>query len=191
MGEKQQSQDVTEILVAWRNGEPGAFDRLFPLVYDELRRQAGTYLRRERSDHTLQPTALVHEAYLRMAGQSEVAIENRLHFFGISARIMRQILVDHARQRNAEKRGGAAQRLSIENVEIIPDQSAGDLLQLDEALERLEKSDARKCQVVEMRFFGGLKENEIAEVLGVSEKTVRRDWQFAKLWLLRELSFDT
>lgn len=183
------SHDITDILHAWRAGDDGAVERLFPVVYEELRKQARGYLRRERSDHTLQPTALVHEAYIRLAAQSEVAIENRIHFFGIAAKIMRQILVDHARQHNAEKRGGAAQRLSIENVDLIPDRSAGDLLQLDEALKNLEKADPRKCQVVEMRFFGGMTESEIGEYLGVSEKTVRRDWQFAKLWLLRELSY--
>ncbi|MFT3744555.1 MAG: sigma-70 family RNA polymerase sigma factor [Pyrinomonadaceae bacterium] len=181
-------EEITQILVEWRSGDEQAIERLFPIVYNELKRQARRYLRRERSDHTLQPTALVHEAYMRLAGTSTPPIENRVHFFGIASRIMRQILVDHARQRNAEKRGGTVQRFSLEELDILPEQSAGDLLALNEVLDQLEKIDERKCKVVEMRFFGGLSENEIAEVLGVSEKTVRRDWNFAKLWLYRELS---
>jgi RNA polymerase sigma factor (TIGR02999 family) len=183
-----ESHEITQILAEWRGGDADAIEKLFPLVYDELRRQAKRSLRQERSDHTLQPTALVHEAYMRLAGGSSLAVENRVHFFGIASRIMRQILVDHARQRNAEKRGGAAQRLSLENIDILPEQSAGDLLELNDALTLLERIDERKCKVVEMRFFGGLSENEIADVLGVSEKTVRRDWKFAKLWLFRELT---
>lgn len=184
----EHTHDVTEILQNWREGDKGAAEKLFPLVYDELKRQAGNYLRRERVDHTLQPTALVHEAYLRMIDQTVLSAENRSHFFGIASRVMRQILVDHARQHNAEKRGGAAQRFSIEDIDVLPEQSAADLLELDEALQKLEAIDERKCRVVDMRFFGGLKESEIAEILGVTEKTVRRDWQFAKLWLFRELS---
>lgn len=186
--ENKEPEEITLLLKAWNAGDENAVERLFPLVYDELRRQAKRYLLQERSNHTLQPTALVHEAYLRLAGEVKFTIENRVHFYGIASRIMRQILVDHARKHNAEKRGGAAQRFSIENLDIVPDQSGGDLLELNEALEKLEKLDERKCRVVDMRFFGGLKEAEIAEVLDVTEKTVRRDWQFAKLWLLRELS---
>jgi RNA polymerase sigma-70 factor, ECF subfamily len=187
--DSEQAHDVTKVLREWRDGDRQAAERLFPLVYDELRRQARNYLRRERENHTLQPTALVHEAYLRLVDQtSPAAVENRLHFFGIAARLMRQILVDHARGRKAEKRGGTAQRLSLEDVHVLPDQSAADLLDLDEAMKRLEVLDERKCRVVDLRFFGGLKEAEIAEILGVTEKTVRRDWQFAKLWLYRELS---
>ena len=180
--------EITQILQSWREGDERAAERLFPLVYDELRRQVGKYLARELIDHTLQPTALVHEAYLRMVDQTSPAMENRVHFFGIAARVMRQVLVDQARGHNAEKRGGAARRFSIENLEMLPEQTAGDLLELNEALQKLEEVDQRKCRVVEMRFFGGLNELEIAEVLGVNEKTVRRDWQFAKLWLYRELS---
>ncbi|MDQ6785486.1 MAG: sigma-70 family RNA polymerase sigma factor [Acidobacteriota bacterium] len=187
MSDKAESE-VTKILQEWRGGDTSAAERLFPLVYEELRRQARRHLSLERSDHTLQPTALVHEAYLKMIDQTILSVENRTHFFGIASRIMRQILVDYARQHNAEKRGGSAQRFSIEDIEILPEQSAADLLELDEALQRLEAIDERKCRVVDMRFFGGLKEKEIAEVLGVTEKTVRRDWQFAKLWLYRELS---
>ena len=183
-----QNHDVTGILHEWRTGDKSAAERLFPLVYDELKRQAQRYLSRERSDHTLQPTALVHEAYLKMIDQTVLSAENRTHFFGIASRVMRQILVDHARSHNAEKRGGAAQRFSIEDFDILPEQSAADILQLEEALQKLEAIDERKASVVDMRFFGGLKEFEIAEVLGITEKTVRRDWQFAKLWLFRELS---
>jgi len=183
------AHEITEILQAWRGGDADAVERLFPLVYDELRRQAKRYLQRERSDHTLQPTALVHEAYMKLAGESSLAVENRVHFYGIASRVMRQILVDHARRHNAEKRGGSAQRFSVENIDILPEQSAGDLLELNDALQKLETIDERKCRVVDMRFFGGLNESEIAEVLGVNEKTVRRDWQFAKLWLFRELSY--
>lgn len=182
------ASDVTAILQEWRAGDAGAAERLFPLVYQELKRQARKYLSRERIDHTLQPTALVHEAYLKMVDQTSLAVENRTHFYAVASRIMRQILVDHARAHNAEKRGGAAQRFSIEDLQILPDNGGGDLLDLDEALRKLESLDERKCRVVDMRFFGGLSEMEIAEILGVNEKTVRRDWQFAKLWLYRELS---
>ena len=187
MGEGQ-PHDVTEILREWSGGDDDAAERLFPLVYDELRRQARSFLRREREDHTLQPTALVHEAYLRLIDNPAIKAENRTHFFAIAARVMRQILVDHARRRNAQKRGGAAQRLSLDDAEIAPDEVAGDILSLNDALERLTTLDERKARVVDMRFFGGMRETEIAGVLGVTEKTVRRDWQFAKMWLYREIS---
>ncbi|MEP6923934.1 MAG: sigma-70 family RNA polymerase sigma factor [Pyrinomonadaceae bacterium] len=188
MERERENHEVTQILQEWRDGDKNAAERLFPLVYNELKRQARTFLNRERQDHTLQPTALVHEAYLRMVDQTSLAVENRLHFYAVAARVMRQILVDHARQHKAEKRGGAAERFAIDDLDVLPAQSAADLLELDEALQKLETLDNRKCRVVDMRFFGGLKEDEIAEVLGVNEKTVRRDWQFAKLWLFRELS---
>jgi RNA polymerase sigma factor (TIGR02999 family) len=183
-----QTHEVTEILREWFGGDEKAAERLFPLVYDELKRQARRSLSNERRDHTLQPTALVHEAYLRLLDQTVLRAENRTHFFAIASRLMRQILVDHARNRNAEKRGGAAQRLSLEDKDVSLEEIAGDILSLNDALERFEKFDERKARVVEMRFFAGLKESEIADVLGVNEKTVRRDWQFAKLWLYRELS---
>lgn len=183
--------EVTLILRRWREGDDEAAERLFPIVYDELRRLARSYISRERSDHTLQPTALVHEAYMRMVDQSLPSVEDRTHFFALAARVMRQVLVDYARSRNAEKRGGAAHRLSIDDIELSGEQTAGDLLQLNDALNRLETIDERKSRVVDMRFFGGLSEAEIAGVLGVSEKTVRRDWQFAKLWLYRELSHNS
>jgi RNA polymerase sigma factor (TIGR02999 family) len=186
----ENSHEVTEILLAWRDGDASAAEKLFPLVYDELKRQARAFLNRERADHTLQPTALVHEAYLRLVGQTVLTADSRAHFFAIAARLMRQILVDYARGHKAEKRGGAARRFSLEEIEFAPEESAADLLELDAALKKLEAIDERKCRVVDMRFFGGLKETEIAAVLGVNEKTVRRDWQFAKLWLYRELSQD-
>lgn len=185
-----QSDEVTGILHEWGGGDKDAAERLFPLVYDELKRRARGYLSRERNDHTLQPTALVHEAYLRLVDQTVLKAENRTHFFGIAARLMRQILVDYARQKNAEKRGGNAHRLSLDEVDSPLEETAGDILALDEALGRLEAIDPRKCKVVEMRYFGGMREDEIADVLGVTEKTIRRDWQFAKLWLFRDLSRD-
>ena len=180
--------EVTEILRDWCEGDRSAAERLFPIVYKELKRQAQLFLNRERKDHTLQPTALVHEAYLRLIDQEVLNASNRSHFFGIAARLMRRILVDHARQRNAEKRGGAAQRLSLDEIDVEPEDAAGDVIALHEALEQLEALDERKAKVVEMRYFGGMREKEISEILGVNEKTVRRDWQFAKLWLYRELS---
>ena len=183
-----EKHEVTQILQKWREGDKNAAEQLFPLVYDELKRQAKNHLYRERSDHTLQPTALVHEAYLKLVEQTVLSVENRSHFFAVASRLMRQILVDHARKYNSEKRGGSAQRFSIEDLDILPEQSATDLLELNDALQRLEAIDERKASVVDMRFFGGLKEKEIADILGVTEKTVRRDWHFAKLWLFRELS---
>lgn len=179
---------VTELLRSWRDGNDSAAEGIFALVYDELRQQARFFLSGEREEHTLQPTALVHEAYLRMSEARVINAENRVHFLAIAARVMRQILVDHARKFNAVKRGGAARRLSVTDLEVIPEQSAADVLELNEALEKLAQLDQRKARVVDMRFFGGLSEAEIADLLGVSEKTIHRDWQFAKLWLLRELS---
>mgnify|MGYP000229838482 CR=1 FL=1 len=184
-----QANQITELLREWNNYQHGdSAEALLKIVYDELRQQAHRYLRKERAGHTLQTTALVHEAYLKILGQNNVSWKNRAHFFSIAARLMRQILVDHARQHKAEKRGGAAQRFSLEEMDFEPARSAADLLELDAALNKLETIDERKCRVVDMRFFGGMKEAEIAEALGVNEKTVRRDWQFAKLWLYRELS---
>src|SRR5687767_3339785 len=161
--------EVTAILQEWRAGNRAASDRLFPLVYDELRRQARRHLSRERNDHTLQPTALVHEAFLKIVDQTSPVIENRVHFFAFASRIMRQILVDHAREHKAAKRGGAAQRLSVDDLDLLPEEGAADMLELDDALRKLETIDERKSQVVDMRFFGGLKESEIADVLGVNE----------------------
>jgi RNA polymerase sigma factor (TIGR02999 family) len=159
-----------------------------PLVYDELRRLAREYIRRERADHTLQATALVHEAYLRMVDEKNVTWKDRAHFYGIAARLMRRILVDHARAHNAAKRGGLEKKLALDEARDLPAPGATDLVALDGALENLAKTYPRKSEVVELKFFGGLEANEIAEVLQVSQKTVLRDWSFAKLWLCRELS---
>ena len=183
--------EVTQILHEWSDGDADAPARLMPLVYNELRRQARSYLAKERGSHTLQPTALVHEAYLRLVDQTRISWQNRAHFFGIAANMMRRILVDHARAHASEKRGGAAIRLSIEDVQIPLEQRASDLIALDEALEKLVKFDERKAKIVEMRFFGGLNDEEIAEVLDVSSRTVLRDWKTARLWLFRELSAET
>jgi RNA polymerase sigma factor (TIGR02999 family) len=182
------AHDVTQILRDWSEGSEEASARLMPLVYEELRRLAREYLRRERADHTLQATALVHEAYLRMVDEKSVSWKNRAHFYGIAARLMRRILVDHARAHNAAKRGGLEKKLALDEARDLPAPGATDLVALDGALENLAKTYPRKSEVVELKFFGGLEANEIAEVLQVSEKTVLRDWSFAKLWLCRELS---
>lgn len=183
----QPSQDVTQILRDWSEGSEDASARLMPLVYEELRRLAREYLRRERADHTLQATALVHEAYLRLVDEKSMTWKDRAHFYGIAARLMRRILVDHARAHNAAKRGGLEQKLALDEARDLPAPGATDLVALDSALQNLAKTYPRKSEVVELKFFGGLEANEIAEVLQVSQKTVLRDWSFAKLWLCREL----
>jgi RNA polymerase sigma-70 factor (ECF subfamily) len=182
-------EGVTQLLNEWGAGDRAALDRLVPLVFDELRRLAHSYLRRERADHTLQPTALVNEAYLRLVNQQGVRWQSRAHFFGIAANLMRQILVDHARQRAAEKRGGAdLQRLSLTQAERVLDRADVDVLALDEALERLSAFDQQQARIVELKFFAGLTIEETAEVLGLSHATVERDWKLARAWLKRELS---
>ena len=183
----QQPSGVTGLLRQWSGGEPHALDKLVSLVYQELRRLAHYHLRRERSGHTLQTTALVHEVYLRLCGQDDLRWEDRAHFFAVSARMMRRILVDYSRRRGAEKRGGDAIPLEFDEALAIPMQKPVDLIALDGALEQLAAFDSRKCQVVEMRFFVGLGAKEIALVLNTSEATVRRDWTIAKAWLLRHL----
>jgi RNA polymerase sigma-70 factor (ECF subfamily) len=180
--------DVTECLVAWSNGDQLAFDRLIPLVHAELHRLAKRYMGKEHSGHTLQTTALVNEAYVRLIDARRVKWQDRAHFFGISARLMRRILVDHARSRNYVKRGGEAQKVSLEQAAVYSEERAPDLVRLDDALKALAETDLRKSQVVELRFFGGLSVEETAEVLKVSADTVGRDWRLAKAWLLRELS---
>lgn len=170
--------EVTQLLMAWSGGDRAALDRLMPLVYRELRRLAAAYIRRERSGHTLQPTALVHEAYLRLVGQSEVQSPSRAKFFAIAANLMRQILVNHAKRKQAGKRGSGGKEPLHESSAVV--QPAVDLLALNEALEKLAELDARKCHIVELRFFGGLTEEQIAEVLGVSLTTVKRDWRVAR-----------
>jgi RNA polymerase sigma-70 factor (ECF subfamily) len=180
--------EVTAILQEWSGGDRDAPERLMPFVYDELRRLARTFLFRERDGHTLQPTALVHEAYVRLVDQTRVNWQNRAHFYGIASRMMRRVLVDHARAHATDKRGGGTVRLSVDDVQLPIEQRAADLVALDEALERLLQMDERKCRVVEMRFFAGMSDEEIAEVLGVTTRTVLRDWKTARLWLYRELS---
>ena len=181
------THDVTRLLLAWRGGDTMAVTRLMPLVYDELRRLARDYLRRERGGHTLQPTGLVHEAYLRLVDDTRVEWQGRAHFFSLAARAMRRILVDHARARNSAKRGGRVEKIPLEAAGDLLTASTVDLVQLDGALEILAQTYPRQSEVVEMRFFGGLEAREIAEVLQVSEKTILRDWNFAKLFLRREL----
>lgn len=183
-------REVTGLLRAWSQGDEQALERLTPLVYDELRRIAGRYMARERPDHTLQATALVNEAYLRLVDAKGVSWQDRAHFFAISARTMRHILVDFARSRRYQKRGGGAEPVSLEESLVIQGQPGADLVALDDALNALAEMDARSSRVVELRFFGGLTVEETAEVLKVSPETVMRDWKLAKAWLLRELSRD-
>jgi RNA polymerase sigma factor (TIGR02999 family) len=180
---------VTMLLGAWRRGDDAAFEQLAPLVYDELRRRARQYLRRERPNHTLQPTALVHEVYVRMVKIDHVDWHDRVHFFAVAARYMRQILVDSARARRYKKRGGGAINVSFDEALAVSERSP-DLVALDDALGALALRDERKARVVELRFFGGLGNEEIAAALGVSTDTVTRDWQMAKLWLRRALKKD-
>jgi RNA polymerase sigma factor (TIGR02999 family) len=180
-------RDITGLLAAWRGGDAEAFDRLFPLVYDELRRIAHRQLGSERPDHTLQTTALVHEAYLKLVDQTRAQLTDRAHFFAVAARAMRRILVDYARRHRALKRGGAAGSVSLSGAALIADERSDTLVALDEALTRLAELDARLSQVVECRFFGGLTEEETAEALAVTARTIRRDWVKAKGWLHREL----
>lgn len=181
------TSDVTQILQAWSDGDDTAPHRLMPIVYAELRRLAGQYLRRERADHTLQATALVHEAYLKLVDEKRVTWKNRAHFCGIAARLMRQILMEHARGYNAAKRGGGIEKLYLEETRHLARERAPDLVALDDALKTFAASHPRESEVVELKFFGGLEAREIAEVLKVSSKTVSRDWSFAKVWLLRHL----
>ena len=182
------SQNITKLLVDWRNGDQEALDQLMPLVYDELRRMANHYMRNERKGHTLQTSALVNEAYLRLVDHENIDWQNRSHFFGLAAQAMRRILVDHARSRNYQKRGGNAERVSLDQAANFAEERATELIALDEALQELAKLDPRKSRIVEMRYFGGLTGEETAEVLGISTATVARDWETAKAWLLRELS---
>ena len=180
-------QDVTQLLKAWSNGEQEALEQLIPLVYHELHRLAHHYMGRERGAHTLQSTALVHEAYQRLVHLQDVNWQNRAHFFGVSAQLMRRILVDYARARRYSKRGGEWRQVPLtEAVALFRDRQT-DIVALDDALRTLEGLDPRKSRVVEMRFFGGLSIKEVAEVLSVSQETVLRDWRLAKVWLLRQL----
>ena len=179
---------ITELLAEWSDGNQSALDALYPLVYDELHRLARRYMSRERKGHTLQTTALINEAYVRLVDQRNVHWANRSHFFAISAQIMRRILIDHARRHAYAKRGGGAQQVSLEEVAAITPNQSRELLRLDEALKSLAEMDPRRSQVVELRYFGGLNNEEIAGVLNVSENTVTRDWNMARAWLYKQLS---
>jgi RNA polymerase sigma factor (TIGR02999 family) len=181
-------QEVTRLLLAWNDGDESALEKLVPLVYQELRRLAGRQMRRERPDHSLQATALINEAYLRLVDLRNIQWQNRAHFFALCSRLMRRILVDFARSRHYAKRGGGVQPVSLDQSVLVSPEASMDLVAVDDALKALAKVDERKAEVVELRFFGGLTEEEAAEVLKVSTETVRRDWKLAKVWLLRELS---
>lgn len=181
-------QDVTQLLEAWSGGSNAALEELMPLVYDELHRMARRYMSSQPSGHTLQTTALIHEAYLKLADQPEKHYANRAHFFAVAASAMRHILVDHARTRHRQKRGGAAQTIALDETAIVSDERASEIVALDEALKTLAAADDRKASVVELRYFGGLSVEETSQVLKISPETVARDWRFAKTWLLRELS---
>ena len=179
---------VTQLLVAWSNGDQEALDRLMPLVYDELRQLARRYMRRERAGHTLQTTAVINEAYLRLVDQQNVRWQNRAHFFAIAAHVMRRILIDYARRRRYAKRGGGAPHVSLDEVAVLSEERAADLIALDEALDSLASIDPQQSRVVELRFFGGLTVKETAEVLKLSHDMVKREWSTAKAWLYREMS---
>ncbi len=184
----QTSQNVTQLLIGWSNGDREALDALLPVVYEELRKQAANYLRRERVGHTLQTTALIHEAYLKLVDQKNVHWQNRAHFFGIAAQLMRRILVDHARTKKRAKRGGSNIRVSFNEANVLAPSQNLDIVALDEALERLSEIDEQQSRIVELRFFSGLTVEETAEVLAISPATVKRDWSMAKAWLHREIS---
>ncbi len=184
------SSEINLLLDQYRDGQADAFERLMSLVYDDLRRLAAWQLQAERPDHTLQPTALVHEAYLKLAGQSPVEWHNKAHFFALAAQVMRHILVDHARTRQRGKRGGGQTTVALDEALNLSAASEPGLLELDEALSTLAKKDERKSRIVELRYFGGLNIEETAEVLGISPTTVRREWTMAKAWLRRELRRD-
>ena len=180
--------EITQLLAEWREGNQSALDELYPLVYDELHRLARRYMSRERKGHTLQTTALINEAYVRLVDQKNVHWANRSHFFAISAQIMRRILIDHARRHAYAKRGGGAQQVSLEEAAIVTPDASAEMLRLDEALKSLAEMDSRRSQVVELRYFGGLNNEEIAGVLNVSENTVTRDWNMARAWLYQQLT---
>jgi len=184
----ESSENVSQLLVKWGQGDSAALEKLMPLVYSELRRLAGNYLRRERQGHTLQPTALVNEAYLKLIDQKNARWQNRAQFYGVAAQLMRRILVDHARRRQAAKRGGSdQQRLSITSAGQLTEKPDVDLLALHEALEELKSFDSQQERIVELRFFGGLSIEETAEVVGIGHATVERDWKMARAWLRRKL----
>lgn len=181
------SKNVTQLLQDLKGGDASAEEKLIAVVYDELRRLAAHYMRRERLDHTLQATALVHEAFLRLTEQRDVSWQNKAHFFGVAAQLMRRVLIDHARARLRTKRGAGGQKLSFDEGLILTDAVSPELLAVNDSIERLAKLDARQAHIVELRFFGGLSVEQTAEFLGISPKTVKRDWSVAKAWLHAEL----
>jgi len=186
-GEVGEAHQVTQLLADWRQGEEAALEKLTPLVYEELRRLAHRYMAGQQPDHTLQTTALVNEAYLRLVDQTKPSFANRSHFFAVAATAMRQILVNHAKAQQRLKRGGGASKVDLDTAALISPEQTKTVLDVDEALERLAQLDSRKAQVVELKYFGGLNQDEIAEVLKISIVTVRRDWLFARAWLYTEL----
>lgn len=179
--------DVTQLLADWSRGDQSALERLMPLVYGELRRLAASYLRRERPNHTLQSTALVHEAFMRLMNQQDVHWQNRAHFYGIAAQMIRRILVDYARSQHAEKRGAGAIKLELDEALAVPQQAGLDLVELNDALDRLAAFDPRQSRIVELRFFAGLSIEETAEVMHLSPASIKREWTAARAWLFREL----
>jgi RNA polymerase sigma factor (TIGR02999 family) len=183
-----QTSEVTQLLVDWGNGDEAALEKLMPLVYDELRAIAHRHMRRERAGHSLQTTALVNEAYLRLVDQRDVRWQNRVHFFAIAAQLMRRILIDHARGRRRARRGGGVLKLSLDEATVVSREPAAELIALDDALRNLEAIDPRKGRLVELRFFGGLSLDETAAELGISPRTAMRDWRMAKSWLRREMT---
>ena len=185
---QQRPENITELLASYGRGDKESLDQLMPIVYEELRRQAARYLRREQAGHTLQTTALIHEAYVRLVDQRNMQWQNRAHFFGIAAQMMRRILVDHARSKKRAKRGGSEVRVSLDEATVAVKGQDLDVVALDEALQRLAEIDEQQSKVVELRFFSGLSVEETAEVMGISKSTVKRDWSMAKAWLHRELS---
>ena len=180
-------REVTQLLIDWSDGDRGALDAMMPLVYTELRRMAASYLRRERSDHTLQPTALVNEAYIRLIDQHRANWQNRAQFFGVAAQMMRRILINHANERVAAKRGGGAMKVSLSEAESEREISDASLLALDESLTRLAQLDSRKARIIELKFFGGLTTADIGEVMQLSHATIEREWVLARAWLHREM----
>lgn len=182
------SKSVTQLLIEWRAGDETALDKLIPIVYEELRRLAHYYMRRERPDHTLQTSALINEAYIRLVDHKGMRWQNRAHFYGVAAQAMRRVLVDHARSRGYAKRGGGAQRVELDEATSVAQKQADDLIALDDALTGLATLDPRKSKIVELRYFGGMSVEETAEALGVSAVTILRDWKTAKAWLLRAIS---
>lgn len=185
---KAQTHEVTQLLLDWSNGDRAALDKLMPLIDEELRRLAHRYMRQERAGHTLQTTALVNEAFLRLVNRKNLQWQNRAHFFGIAAHLMRTILVDHARSHASAKRGGGARKLELNEALVVSQQKASEVIALDEALKQLALIDPRQSRIVELRFFGGLTVEEAAEVLDVSPVTIKREWSTAKAWLYRELA---